>query len=287
MAGKILDRIECEKIKTRSKWYFVFKNDLFWGIGLLSVAIGSISIAASIFAFSYAEIDLYSATHDSLVAFLYDTLPIMWVLSLVIFIALGCYQIRNTRRGYRYSLVIIVGGSLVLSFGGGFTLHAMGFGELLEKAIGNHIPFHNSIDVDKRQIWVNAGRGVIAGEVVKVNTVSISGNSFIIKDFSGRPWIVLSEELSPRDLSVITTEQTIKIVGLPAMVAMGDKATSTMFGCFVFAWEPGKTIVIDQKVSANNNLNNLSERNSAGDRSSKCKDIRPYQLLQRLRAESI
>ncbi len=299
MVAGIFERIETECIKPRSKWYFIFKNELFWGMGLLSILIGSVAVAASLFAFSYIELDYYTVTHDSLMGFLLDTLPLMWVCCFLIFIILGYLQIRQTKRGYRYSLVIIMGGTLVLSLLGGTVLHFYGFGALLEKAVGNRIPFHNSAFMERENIWQNAARGVIAGEVISIES---DNSAFILKDWTGRPWLIQANDLLPMDVTILKENKIVRVIGLPAIVNMEPGVTNSMHACFILPWENNakksgqmealhntqSADVIDfnkKDVVAQNNINN-SERNLSDSRSNECKGVGPYQLMQRLRAEA-
>ncbi len=296
LVASVFDRIETECVKPRSKWYFVFKNELFWGTGLLCIIIGSISVAAGLFAVSYMEFDYYSVTHDSLISFLLDTLPLMWVACLIAFMVLGYVQIRHTRRGYKYSLIIIVGSTFALSIAGGTVLHAYGFGALLERAVGSSIPFHKSAFIDREQIWQKVERGVIAGEVIFIEH---DNSSFVLKDLSGRSWLIESTDLLEMDIDILREEKMVRVIGLPTELHKDINAPNSMYACFILPWEMASS----EKMALNNpelgsgidlqNNNVLvnnpvinSERNIEDLRSNECKGVRPYQLMQKLRAEA-
>ncbi len=281
MVAGVFERIETECIKPRSKWYFVFKNELFWGMGLLSILVGSVAVAASIFAFFYIEFDFYTVTHDSLMGFLLDTLPLMWVCCFLIFIVLGYVQIRNTKRGYRYPLIIIIGSTFVLSLIGGTVLHMYGFGALLERAVGNRIPFHNSVFIEREHIWQNATRGVIAGEVVYIER---DNSSFVLKDLAGHSWLIEAKDLVDVDLAILQKNKVVRVIGLPATVSTDPNVTNTMHACFILPWDNGIDLNKNDAL-VQNNINN-GERNFEDPRSNECKGVGPYQLMQRLRAEA-
>jgi len=326
IAQDILSRIEEERVKPISRWYFIFKNDAFWGLGLLCILIGSISIAVLLYAVSSAEFSYYYATHDSLLEFLYDALPVIWILLFAVFIIAGLVQIRATSRGYTYSLVVVIGGSLVLSVIGGTVLHYYGFGEAVERAIGPRIPFHQPIYLEKQVMWQNPERGIIAGTIIATSSIdrrSPSGigkndpgshidtqslRSFTIQDFSGNSWTVYSDTIDAKMYEMFENGQSVRIVGyIPADMDMADmyagiatgtakEPTKTLYACLVLPWN---SISLDYVVSTGTTTEAVnqparetdmqigrteSERNSLVDRISNCKAIKPYQLLQQLRA---
>lgn len=308
-AALILDRIDAEKVTPRSKWYFIFKNDVFWGLGALCVAIGSLSIAVLLYALTSAEFSYYNATHDSLLDFLYDILPLVWILCLLVFITVGYVQIRWTSRGYRYPIFVIVGGSLALSVVGGTVLHYYGLGEMIERAVGARIPFHEPVYIEQQAMWLNPQRGVIAGDVLEI---AGNGQSFSIQDFNGQVWMIHADDLDAMDMNLVRMGHTIRIVGYthddmtgnsdgnPAVATEYSTSTKTMFGCLVLPWstdsygsdEPQSADMVTQTIAtatisfSNFNQNNKNERNSVVERNSECKASKPYQLLQRLRAET-
>lgn len=294
MVTDVFDRIETESVKPRSKWYFICKNEIFWGLGLFSIIIGSVSVAAGLFAVSYIELDFYTVTHDSLIGFLLDTLPLMWVICFLAFIVLGYVQIKNTRRGYKYSFVIVVGSTFIMSLVGGGVLHTYGFGALLEKAVENRIPFHNSAFVEREQIWLKAERGVIAGEVVYIER---DNSSFVLKDWSGKPWLINSQDLMEMDMSILKENTMIRVIGLPAIVNEDSLLANSMHACFILPWvDSHKVALNNSQIELDIDLNNINvpvdntatniERNIEDLRSNECKGVRPYQLIQRLRAEA-
>lgn len=333
----VLSKIEAQNLTPRSKWYFILKDELFWGIGAISVAIGSCSVAAALFALTHSDFGLREVTHDSFFEFAYDALPFMWILSLIIFMFVGYVQVKHTKRGYKYPIYIIIGGSLVLSIAGGIVLHQFGFGERFEREFGPYIPFHVQQDALRERMWLNSGRGVISGELVSVD---LANQSFVIKDFSGRPWVIEAIDLNADDVQVLELADKVRVIGLPTIIATGTMgvpvgsfnqnnrlvadilATSTMHACIVMPWDtdtvppipvgidhpvdlsrgpvlPGDLPTIDPRLE-NHPMDTIdsnapaktkfvspkSERKIPVDRSTKCKDIRPYQLIIKMRAEA-
>lgn len=294
IADDVLKQINDQCLKPRSKWYFICKNELFWALGLFSIIIGSVAVAAGLFAVSYVEVDYYTVTHDSLISFLLDTLPLMWLACLLAFILLGYVQIRHTKRGYKYSFVIVVGSTFALSLVGGVVLNNYGFGALLEKAVEGKIPFHNSAFREKEQMWQKAERGVIAGEVVFIEN---DNSSFVLKDWSGRLWLVNSIDLMEMDISILKENQKIKVIGLPTDMNPDINRAHSMHACFILPWSPTQEVAINNINSQSaidfqkndgmmQNSQNFSERNNDVLRSKECKGVRPYQLIERLRAEA-
>lgn len=317
-ADSILHRIEEEKVAPRSRWYFVLKNEFFWGVGIVSVIVGSCSVAAALFALSNSDFDFYETTHGSMSSFLYDALPFMWLLSMAVFIGVGYLQFKHTSRGYRYPIYVIIGGAVVLTCVGGIALHTVGFGEQIERNVGPYMPFHKLPERQRQERWVNADRGVIAGAVVEI---APDHSSFVIKDFAGRPWIVSGQDLIDRDIELLKVDTLVRVIGLPTFVSTSsevlsefEKATSTIHACFVIPWDPTAPIghppvVVSTSTFSPNGIvspprdgglppgvqrpplavrpeTDSDERKIVEGRITECKDVRPYRLIMRMRADA-
>lgn len=319
----VLETIQHENISPRPRWYFILKNEFFWGAGVISVMIGSCAVAAILFAMTQSDYDLYVATHDSFGGFLLDAFPYMWTLSLALLIMIGYVQVKYTTHGYKYPLYLIAGGIFVLTTIGGVTLHIFGFGAYIERTFGPYLPFYSTVQHDRERIWVNAGRGIIAGHI---QSISPDMQSFVLTDFRGNPWIIQGQQLGDMDAQLMHLNNTVRIIGLPESVVISDSATSTMFGCAVLPWQKNSEYIRSHNVQDMNrtehdvssellatfdarfdhtqfvpemrlrihteeekNMEELRaehERKEINARTTTCKDVRPYQFIMQMRTEA-
>lgn len=315
----VLDRIEKENVEPKPKWYFILKNEVFWGVGIVSIIIGSCSVAAVLFSVSNSDFDMYIATHDTFGGYLLDALPFMWLMNLAIFIALGYLQIKHTNNGYKYPVYIVIGGVLLITSVGGILLHMFEFGEYVEKRFGPYIPFHKLVHIERERLWSNSNRGVIAG---RVSVITPGLKSFVIKDFRDKPWVIVGENLHAQDLKFLYLDNTVRIIGIPTDVDSKNLATSTLYGCVILPWQIQDSKTRDQALNNNQTFSNhtisvinsnfdkkhisqtmhfqiqsekekmneeyqiQNERKKIEERISKCKDVRPYQLITKMRAEA-
>jgi hypothetical protein len=232
-------------------------------------------------------------------------------------------QVKYTTHGYKYPLYLIAGGIFVLTTIGGVTLHVFGFGAYIERTFGPYLPFYSTVQHDRERIWINAGRGIIAGHI---QSISPDVQSFVLTDFRGNPWIIYSQQLGDVDTQFIYLNNTVRIIGLPESVMISDSATSTMFGCAVLPWQkksqyagsqyiqstkrtehevtPGTLSTFDARFNhtqfipemqlrihteEEKNAEDLrieNERKEINMRTNTCKDVRPYQLIMQMRTEA-
>lgn len=267
LAGTVLARIEREKVVPRPRLTFLLRDSVVWGLWGLSVAVGAAAVAAALFAFANAGFSYHAATHDSLFEFLVDVLPWVWLLALAAFVALSYYNFRHTRRGYRHSLLAVLGGSVAASVLLGGVLYATGLGETFEERLGRHLPFGQPVFMRQQAFWNNPERGLLAGEVVRVD---VAQGEFTLAVFNDGEWVVRTEDLHEPDLKALASFPRVRVAG----VLVEEKV---FHGCMVFPWREDEESGIVRPTPP------PPERTIADVRSTLCKDVRPYRALIKLR----
>lgn len=276
LAGKILARIEHEGVTVRPRWHFVFSNGFFWTMWGLSVAVGAVAVAATVFSFVSIGWQFYAATHDTLFEFVVESLPYVWMVLLVMFVLVSYENMRHTKRGYRYPLSLIVGASVVASISLGVALFLFGVGRLADRGLERNLPaFSNAARMEDR--WVEPEKGLLAGEVSSVG----SSTAFGLRDFEGGQWEIRTEDLAEQDLAVLDRSDRVRLVGVPT-----EAGAHVFHACLVFPWEPQKRTgpgsVRDRRTSPSM-MERLRERNAGEVRSNGCEGVRPYELLRKQR----
>jgi hypothetical protein len=273
LTSRVLHRIHSEHITPRPRWEFLLKNYIFWGIGVLSVLLGALSVSAIIFEVSHTEWELAFLTHPTFVDFFLDAAPFLWMLTFVLFIFIGYHVVRRTNYGYRYPLSIIAIGSVCMSLTLGVGLYAVGCGELIEEASEAYTSFHPSVVAKEYDWWATPSRGLLGGSVVSAAT---DFSSFDLLDFNGNVWHVEGADLRTPDITAVARGGVVRVIGLPTA------GTSTVFhACFVFPWSFGG-MFHDEPLPL---LTSLSSTTGAQDsvRSASCETIAHYRELHTLR----
>lgn len=265
LAERVLGRINTEHVVPRSRWSFAAENWLFWLLGVLAVALGSLASAAALFEIANAGWSFYAATHHDLLTFTLAAAPFLWLLVLALFILIGYENIRRTKRGYRYPFSIIVLGAVLTSIMLGSALFAAGFGEEVDEAIGDHPPFYRPVVVMQHAWWTRPDQGLLGGQVVGVSS---SSDTFFLKAFDGTVWTVDAADLSTSSEAIVARGGVVRVEGVP-----DAGATSTLHACLVFAWE---TYGAMSAPPPGTPFAPPSERSSPIVRSEICKGASPY-----------
>ena len=121
---KILDAIAERKLAPRPAYVFLAKRSVFWALAGVSIALGALSVAISMF----AAADFMSTGgrvldnihfHEALLA-----IPLLWLALTSAFVASAVYGLRQTRRGYRFKVsqvaaAVVALAALLLSIAAG------------------------------------------------------------------------------------------------------------------------------------------------------------------------
>ncbi|MBU6323690.1 hypothetical protein KGQ55_03315 [Patescibacteria group bacterium] len=281
LASRVIARIEDEHIRPRPRWYFIFENGVLWSVGAAAVIIGGVAFSGALYDIANAGWQYEAATHDSLLSFLLDTAPYLWILLLCAFVLIGYYNIRLTKRGYRYPFSLIVAGVVLTSASAGLGFSMLGLGSVFENALGN-VPFYRPEAALQRELWTRPDRGLIAGWVISRDATT---SSFFLKSFDGSLWFVSGDDLRARDEALVSAGAEVRVFGAPAMAS--STASSTPFhACFVFPWglPPSPFLPPPPHIATSApRMIFRDETNSAGARSVLCTGIRPYASLRSLR----
>jgi len=267
-ADKVLDRIEGEHVTPLSRTRFVAKDVLFWVLWVVSVLVGAMAVAASIFVLMNAGWRFYSATHANFITFLIDALPLFWLLAILLFILFAYENLRHTKHGYRFSLPLILLMSLPAILFFGICLFSIGLGKLMDDGIGRHVPFHQPVLIQQERLWMNPERGLLAGQV---GTIDFAEQTFELTSFDGVVWQVSSQDLLAPDVRALARFPSVRIVGR-------SSEEGVFHACFIL---PGKG---DEEEESRGIVlcDELCERNLPKERSTECRGLRLYEKLERL-----
>lgn len=209
---KVLDKIKEEKITPKPRWHFLLKDCFVWMCFFAAVIVGGLAFCVMLHVFSTNDWDIYVNLQRSWMAHFLISLPYIWMVGLILFVGLACYNYRHTKRGYRtetfWVVLLSVIGSLIL----GTLIHFTNLGERIENALFEKVPISEEMSCcgHRKDVWSQPEKGLLGGRVLKI----ISAGIFDLEDFSGALWEVeKNEKTIIREPAVILEGEEIKIIG--------------------------------------------------------------------------
>jgi len=206
---KLLEKIKNEKIKPTPKRYFILKNYLMWTSFALFILFTSIAFSVTLY--SVYETDLFelSALQQDSLSFSLSILPFAWIVFTILFFIIATIVIKKTKKGYKYSLLILFAiGTLA---GGiiGSTMYFTGGAQVLENIFTEYIPVLESVQEKKMRVWQRPELGFLSGTIKNINN-----DSFILTDFNNKFWTInISNETIIRNADLFKLGNIVKISG--------------------------------------------------------------------------
>ena len=204
---KLLEKIQSEKIPQRSRWQFTVKNIFFWSLFTFSIIIGGLSFSVILFAFSQTDFDLLSHIPNSKIELFLGLLPFLWIFFCLSFLFISIFGIRHTRKGYRYSPLLVFGSSVVLSIILGAILFSVGGAEKMERIFSENVPVYKSLEERKISRWSRPEDGFLSGKIVGKE------ENLIIEDWNGKKWEIDFKNAIIKGRLSLEKDEEIKIIG--------------------------------------------------------------------------
>ena len=226
----VLERLEREGITPRSRLYWLSYEYAFWGAWLLSVVLGAVALAVLSFTSLYIGYSLYEATHQSFLTFFFDTLPYLWFLAFAGLTIVAYFNLRNTKRGYKYPLYLVVGSSFGFSVLGAIVLHSLGAGYTLDRYMGEQLGSYQSRAEFEAQMWQNPLEGRMFGAAKVLDEDDLEHVRFI--DVKNEEWDVTISELRAKDAELLLSGHKVRML----VATTTEELRDGMIACAVFPW---------------------------------------------------
>lgn len=224
---QILEKIETEAVTPRARWVYSTQEYALWAVWGLTVFVGALSVAITFFVFSHQRFALYELTHRNFVTFAVDVLPTLWLVLFVSMVAFAVFNMRHTKRGYRYPLWQIFGSSVLLSLALGALLHLAGAGFSLDKKIGAWASGYPSQEKIELKWWQNPKEGRLVGTAEYVRESGGTGARFI--DVTGVVWQLDSAELLVVEKQLLEAGRQVRLFGV-------IQPGSVFYACGAMPW---------------------------------------------------
>ncbi len=233
-AMRVLERIQLEAITPTPRWQFFLGEGVLWLIWLGTVVFGSAALSVTTYVAMSATYALYEATHENFVTFLIQSMPYVWLILFSIMAYLTVYEIKKTKRGYRYGTLVILGSSLICTVIGSVIFHAMGLGYAVDRTLGQQISMYMSMEKMERKMWQMPKEGRLVGQIhTPESGIEIAVINF--KDNAGALWRISDGEMTKKEQVLLRSGATVRLLG----------TTTSDFSfhvCGVFPWVQGKAM---------------------------------------------
>ncbi len=225
--SSVMSKIECGEVCPRSRRFFQTRECFVWALWALSVVVGALAVAVTLFVFTHRQYALYEATHENFFTFIVEVLPFVWIVVFGLMVAVGVYNLRHTKRGYRYPLWQIFLSSMVLSLAGGAALQLFGLGYAADHMLGERMDMYDSQEKIEKRLWQNPREGRLAGAAREVLIPPATLVPF--KDIEGMEWSVRVKDLSEPEVRLLLEEKPVRMLGI-----VSEDGSGEFLPCVVF-----------------------------------------------------
>jgi len=236
---KLLEQIDDQAINPKPKVVFRCRECAVWSLWLLSVVVGGMAVAVSLFVIIHHQYDFYEATHENLLTALVDSLPYLWIIIFGLMVLVAIYNIRHTKKGYRYPVWFVLSSSIVLSFALGSSLQYFGLGHTVDKILGQNMAMYMSQEKLESRLWQVPSEGRMIGRQI-FTTVSPT-STIVFQDYRGVRWTIDVSELKSEELDLLLEQEKVKLIGRPT-----DPTLRNFHACGVFPWMMDKPMKLSE-----------------------------------------
>ncbi|MCX6796551.1 MAG: hypothetical protein NTW06_03575 [Candidatus Falkowbacteria bacterium] len=182
---ELLHKIKDEHLQPKPRWQFLLKDYVIWGVGVLALLFGAMAMSLIIYMMRYNDWDIHQRLHSGLLESWLLIIPFFWIICLLAFVVLVYFDIKHTKKGYRYSpvtmLAVIVGASILL----GGILDLVGLGARIDNEFGRRAPFYDRLINPHIGFWSHPNQGRLTGMIL-----SQQDNNYILIDRDRVKWEV-------------------------------------------------------------------------------------------------
>ncbi len=196
----VMDKINSEHLKPKSIWYFKIQHTILWIPGILVTVLGVLAFAGILYSIAHSGWQYRQYTHKNIIVFLTQMIPVLWIISILIFGVIITKITRITQNGYKYKTGII----MTLSFASSIILGLFIF--ILDMKIKNNPLIRFQTENYQKNIWSEPQKGRLAGIVI------FAEDFLVVEDFKGEQWIVDISEVYG-DIDPLLKGQNIRLLG--------------------------------------------------------------------------
>jgi hypothetical protein len=196
---QIIQKIKAENLKPISRNVFLFRKISIWFLLLISTIFGAYAFAFFFLKTLYIDFDNWYYFASSYNMFLIDNIPYIWASLFILSLFLVFYLFKKTNNGYKYSVVFIGAGSLLISFS---------LGAALSKVMIQNRYFVERFENERFIDWTNPEAGRLSGEVLFIQDEYI-----LIRDIKDDVWNVDISYVLDNSKDMIKNYDLVSLIG--------------------------------------------------------------------------
>jgi hypothetical protein len=205
---KLIEKIREQQMKPLPRWKYTVKDTFIWLSFIFCVLFGALAFSVILFAIQQLDFDILGhMTHSTFELFL-GLVPFIWIVTLIIFLVIAIFSIKNSKKGYRFTSPSLVGFASGLSILLGTLFFISGGAGWLESAFANKVSIYEGIEERKEQVWSMPEDGYLSGTII-----STGDSIFELRDLKGKSWMVSFKEADIVPAVHISDGEKIKMMG--------------------------------------------------------------------------
>lgn len=178
LAEQILQKINEEHLRPTPRWQFIMRETAVWTAVSLTVLFAATSIGHASYRFMAGDVRALFAAG---VPWYQLLLVIGWTGAFVCLFLLVLYEVRCTKRGYRFSLVAISGAGSLVIVGIAGVIYSVGFVHIAERHMARMMPTYLDTGSAREQFWSSPNEGRLLGYVIATQTRNDEASFFDIE----------------------------------------------------------------------------------------------------------
>jgi hypothetical protein len=207
-ADRLLEKIKGENLHPIARWRFTMKNVFAWMGFILAVLFGALAFSVILFAIQQIDFNILEHMTHSFFELLLAMVPLLWVISLLAFLAIAISSIRFSKKGYKIPSAALAGLCVASSMLIGTLFFITGGAGWLEKSFATKVHVYESIQEKKTTIWMMPENGYLSGTIASVN-----GTTFELLDYDDKTWIIDIQDADIVPAVSMEAGEIIKIIG--------------------------------------------------------------------------
>lgn len=211
VSDKALKAIKEKNISPQPKWQIVLRNHVFWILFGSSIAVGAVAVSIVLSILSERDWDVYGYLDKSLAEYAIISVPYLWLFTFILFAFSSYYYFKNTSKGYRYDMPVVLMASFSASMLLGTMFFFSGLDFHIREFVADNFPFYERITYTNDDVWSSSEKGLLGGEVTEIRTPDL----FVLRDPSGAIWSVGMVSTSWPSNLVFQRGLRVKIIGHP------------------------------------------------------------------------
>lgn len=208
---EVLERIQKESMAPKNRWHFVLKEWVLWTAVVLSVVLGGLTFATALTVIELSDWKLLLGSN--MIGGALFALPYFWLALFAVSMLLAQYNIRHTKRGYRFTLWMVAAWMLSGSLVTGSLLYYVGGGEFVDQRLEDRFGVYGDWLAPKHAMWSHEEKGLLSGRVLGI----VEDEFLEIENIKGDEWIVILQDdtqYQPRGVRPFSGS-VVRIVGEP------------------------------------------------------------------------